>query len=753
MSTTPPPPGGHNPFAPPPRRRRKSEDDQPTSPAANSPYGPPVPQGQSPQGPPPQGQAPQGPYGAAQQVPPGVPPQGPYGAPPQGAQGAPPQAPYGPPPQAPPGAAPWQSGPQSPPPAPPAVPPAPGQYSPPPGAAGPLASHPGQPAQPEPADPGPAATEQQAGEGAGNASRLPGQPVAPPPDAGQAEADGTGAEWRRLHRITPLLNAWKVGVVIFAIALYNSQEFMADLRERFAAAAILGALVALLVVGFVLGLGFGYLAWRRTQYGVSRESLFLHKGVLFRQQRHVRLDRVQAVEVTQPLLARIFGFASVKVESAGGAGSNLMIAFLSEPDAQNLRNELLARSAGVKLGNSGTADATAAGADGSPVAPAAPEREIAEITPGRLIGSLALSFSIALIVLAILGLVAASIAVGNASIVLGALAPMLGAATYFWGRFAGEFNFRAAVSPDGIRLRHGLLETKSRTVPPGRVQAVRISQPPLWRIKDWWRMQVNIAGYGAEEVTGTVLYPAATRAEVAYMLSLVLPDLGDERPLPVLHAGMDGIGDGEGFTTSPRRARWVDPLTWRRTGFRVTGTAILMRTGRWWRNLSVVPHERTQSMGLTQGPIERKMSLATFVVHSTPGPVTPQVHHLDLQVARELLVDQAERSRRARREAGPERWMSPSGDSSAPASAEANRGAYAGVLPGRPLPPAPHDEPAGGPPPPSAPAQPWSTAPPPSAPPAPPGSIPPTTGHPPSPQTPPPGLAPTRPDSRGDHPA
>src|SRR5699024_10885189 len=206
---------------------------------------------------------------------------------------------------------------------------------------------------------------------------------------------------------------------------------------------------------------------------------------------------------------------------------------------------------------------------------------------------------------------------------------------------------------DGIRLRHGLLETKSRTVPQGRVQAVGISQPLLWRTKDWWRIQVNIAGYGAEETTGTVLYPAATRAEVAFMLSLVLPDLGDERPLPVLHTGMSGIGTDEGFTTSPRRARWVDPLTWRRTAFRITRTAILMRTGRWWRRLHVVPHERTQSIGLTQGPIERKMGLATFVVHSTPGPVVPQVHHLDLATARDLLVDQAERSRHARREAGP----------------------------------------------------------------------------------------------------
>src|SRR5699024_6150018 len=254
---------------------------------------------------------------------------------------------------------------------------------------------------------------------------------------------------------------------------------------------------------------------------------------------------------------------------------------------------------------------------------------------------------------------------------------------------AGEFAFRVGVSPEGIRLRQGLLETKARTVPPGRVQAVQISQPLLWRTKDWWRLQVNIAGYGPTETTGSVLYPVATRYEVAFLLSLVLPDLGDERPLPVLHNGMDGVGAAEGYTTSPRRARWVDPLTWRRTAFRVTDTAILMRTGRWWRSLVVVPHERMQSMGLTQGPLERAMRLAAFVVHSTPGPVAPQVHHLDLDTARALLQDQAERSRRARRNMGPEQWLSRPGE-----QGSGVRRAYAGILPSRPL-PAPPAGPAG----------------------------------------------------------
>ena len=552
-------------------------------------------------------------------------------------------------------------------------------------------------------------------QGGGPGFNPPGEAVAPPPDAGQTDANAETVQWRRLHRVTPLLNAWKAGAAIFLIALYNSQEYMADLRRAFPAIALLGMVVALLVVGFVIGLVIAMLAWRRTQYGVGEESVFLHKGILFRQQRHVRLDRVQAVEVTQPLMARIFGFASLKVESAGGAGSNLQLAYLTEPDAQNLRNELLARVAGIKYGTAASHPGAqpgpgvqpgAAGAQAAATPPAAiPEREIAVLPPGRLVGSLALSLSVVAIVLALLVFVVAAIATRTPGIIAGSFAPMLASAAYLWGRFAGEFSFRAAVSPDGIRLRHGLLETKARTVPPGRVQAVSISQPVLWRIKDWWRIQVNIAGYGPEETTGTVLYPVATREEVAFMLSLVLPDLGDERPLPVLHAGMDGFDGDEGYVTSPKRARWVDPLVRRRTAFRITDTAILMRTGRLWRRLQVVPHERAQSLGITQGPLERLMRLATFVVHSTPGPVVPQVPHLDLEVARELLRNQAVRAREARRSAKPQQWWTPAqpGPGQHPAASEPGvqeagvhgpgvheagvhgpgRGNYGGVLPSR----------------------------------------------------------------------
>jgi len=55
--------------------------------------------------------------------------------------------------------------------------------------------------------------------------------------------------------------------------------------------------------------------------------------------------------------------------------------------------------------------------------------------------------------------------------------------------------------------------------------------------------------------------------------------------------------------------------------------------------------------------VQRRLGLASFQLHSTPGPVTPQVPHLDAGTAAALLADQTERAGHARASAGPERWM------------------------------------------------------------------------------------------------
>jgi putative membrane protein len=64
--------------------------------------------------------------------------------------------------------------------------------------------------------------------------------------------------------------------------------------------------------------------------------------------------------------------------------------------------------------------------------------------------------------------------------------------------------------------------------------------------------------------------------------------------------------------------------------------------------LDIVPHERTQSVRLAAGPLERALGLASLHLDSTRGPVKTRVSNRDAGEARGMLDQQIERARRAR---------------------------------------------------------------------------------------------------------
>ncbi len=500
-------------------------------------------------------------------------------------------------------------------------------------------------------------------------------PARRPITAGSPAQVEDGVAWRRMHPVTPAVKGWKVFVAVLVVIGAQSANGVQDLAEWLGGRVWLAAL-GLLAIVFLVGFGYSAIAWRVTRFAVTDDAVRLRTGVLFRQQRQARLDRLQAIDVVQPLLARLFGLAELRLEVAGGSGSAVSLAFLREAEADQLRAELLARAAGLHRGRGGPTVPDAAGPEhpgpGAPavdeaeprpafVAETAPERPVFTVPVPRLLLSTLLTWAVFWLILWVVVLVVVMIVARSIGPVVGILPGLLAVVSYLWGRINRGANFRAAISPDGIRLRHGLTETRAQTVPPGRVQAVRIYQSVLWRRAGWWRVEMNVAGYGQQEdgqQTDTALLPVGTREDVLLALWLVLPDLGTEDPVALVEAGLTGTDQQFGFLTSPRRARWLDPIAWRRTGVTVTERALLIRHGRLTRSLVVVPHERTQSLGLSQGPLERRMGLATFEVHSTPGPVTPTVHHLDGSDAARLIEDQSVRARTARAGAGPEQWMS-----------------------------------------------------------------------------------------------
>lgn len=470
--------------------------------------------------------------------------------------------------------------------------------------------------------------------------------------AGNSTAADGG--WLRVHPASPFVRGW---VALAAIGFFFGRDFFERLLQgqpifegNFAGRvpwliAAGGTVLLISVLGFIL-------TWYFTKYQVSGGYVRVNTGFLFRQQRQARLDRVQAIDIVQPLLARIFGLAELKFEVADAGESAVRLAYLKIDEARQLRATILARAAGI----SGEADG------GGEAAPEAPEYPVLSVPPSRLIGSLLLSEQSFFVVAGGIASVILSALTDNRAFYLYLIPAALGLAASYWNLFNKGYNFTAAISPDGIRLRYGLLDTQAQTLPPGRIQALKITQPPLWRPFGWYRIQVNVAGYGLVEHAGegsarTTLLPVGRLDAVMGMLALVLPNPGTPRPDEVFGAGLTGLDSDAGFVTTPRRARLLAPLGWRRNAFTATGTALLIRSGRCWRELVVVPHQRTQSMALHQGPLARRFRVADLVLHTTAGPVSPRLRQAGLDEARKLFDDQSARARLARKRQTTEQWL------------------------------------------------------------------------------------------------
>ena len=450
----------------------------------------------------------------------------------------------------------------------------------------------------------------------------------------------------------------------------------------------------LTVLGYIL-------SWYFTRYQVAGGYVRVNTGFLFKQQRQARLDRVQAIDVVQPLLARIFGLAELRFEVADAGQSAVRLAYLRADEARQLRATILARASGAAGGTPAREPGDPESGEPAAAAVEAPEQAVLTVPPPRLVGSLLLSEQSVVILAGGIASVMLSAVTENRNFTVFLIPAAIGLIASYWSSFNKGYNFTAAISPDGIRLRYGLLDTQAQTVPPGRIQALKVSQPPLWRMFGWYRIQVNVAGYGLAGSAGegsarTTLLPVGYLGDVMDILSLVLPDPGTPDPVGLFTAGITGLADPAGipgsaagkdadggFVTSPRRARLLAPLGWRRNGFTATETALLLRSGRWWRNFVVVPHQRTQSMALQQGPLARRFRVADLVLHTTAGPVAPRLIQAGLDEARALFDAQSARARAARKRQKSEHWLEPAAQPAAPPARRTPRKARIMAKPGR----------------------------------------------------------------------
>ncbi|WP_235566673.1 PH domain-containing protein [Microbacterium sp. Root61] len=507
---------------------------------------------------------------------------------------------------------------------------------------------------------------------------VPGVPAPAAPDSGAPDPGAVGSplsdgEWHRLHPLTPLFRGGLFLVVIIGIVVANLRDRLIDTFLPWMMPNVpdgelppdpvdyvfehnLVLVVLLTVLGVALALvAIFYLSWRFHSFRITGDDVEVRSGVLFRTHRRAPLDRVQGVNLTRPMLARLCGMAKLEVVGAG-LDANVKLEYLSTTNAEEVRADILQLASGRRLAAAGArgaapglrAAATSAVSSGitgliaGAEAPVGEPESVVHIPPGRLIASHLLSGSTIALIALIIGIIVGSI-VGTPWVLFGMIPALIGFGAYWIRGITRSLRYSIAPTPSGVRITFGLLTTVTEILPPGRLHAIEVTQSILWRPAGWWSITVNrLSGRGAADGTQdqfTTVLPVGTRADVERVLRLLMPDFPEaEWPLVFEH-GILGPRPEDPYTNTPRRARLLRPLSWRRNGFRLVPNALFFRRGAIWRKLAVFPLARMQSFSLEQGPLARALDVASLHVHTVPGRVHTGLGAIDRNAALRLFAD------------------------------------------------------------------------------------------------------------------
>ena len=423
-------------------------------------------------------------------------------------------------------------------------------------------------------------------------------------------------EWKRLHPLSPVVRA---GSAVAVLVLFSTQ-FDTGRRHGFPWESFV-----------LLGLGIvaGIVSWLVTRWRVHGGDLQITTGLIRRQSIRVPLARIQAIDVIAPVIARVLGLAEVRVVVAGRGTGRTRLAYLGAAEAQQVRATLLALAHGL--------------ASGTPEPPAQP---LLRMDNRRVVFATLLTAPVnVLIGIVILAMITSLLVPHGAATASIAVPALVGVLPEVFRRFNAVYDFQLAEAADGLRLSRGLLQTRTETIPFGRIQAVRWVEPLLWRHFGWVRLEVDVARQrgspqreeGSSQLSRTLL-PVGSREHAAWLLQRVLPGA-----VTVAPPG----------SRPPRRAVFRAPFSYHLLAFwDDRGRHALARTGRVRPEVVVVPLEKVQSVRFRQGPLQRWLRLAT--VHLDTAGRGWQARAVcrdaaDAEVLMDRLTDLAREARRRAR--------------------------------------------------------------------------------------------------------
>jgi putative membrane protein len=410
----------------------------------------------------------------------------------------------------------------------------------------------------------------------------------------------------------------------------------------------LGLVLALF--GIAIALVAGYIRWSHTTYWVSGNALHFRTGVLSPDDTSIPIGRIQAIDAIQGPIQRLFGVQALHVQTAGGGSEGeIVLRAVADDEASRLRNvaglsdpveldlpewrlragpllvaALTAPQLGVLLPLVG---ALAAGADNL----------LSKDSGERLLDELPHDAT---------GIVLLALAAAGATLLLSVLGGIVA--------FAG---FTLVRDEDRLRIRRGLLQRRTASLPLARVHAVDVVEGVLRRPFGLASVRIETAGYRKERAAAQTLLPLVRTRDVPRLLADLVPALAlDPKPLsrpparsrrryalpPALAAAVLGVA----LTVELPGAWPVIPvlavagaaeglLRHRAAGWRDDGRHLVIRGRVFARRTLIARVDRLQEHGTSSSLLQRRARLADFQAAVGSGR-TGRVRHLDADAARSL---------------------------------------------------------------------------------------------------------------------
>jgi len=358
------------------------------------------------------------------------------------------------------------------------------------------------------------------------------------------------AEFREARRLHPSTLVQRIiislpGLILFSLPFWRGSE-----RVSF----FVVVLVAIVAVYALVGVPLIVAYYLRFRYWITPKELVVRSGVFTRQHRNIPIDRIQNVEIHQPVIPRLFGTARVVVATAGSKAAEATLEFVSLREARDIRTV-------VRTYQRQSAAAVAAEPREtlleipleSPEAPAeveAPreeeERPLIFLPFSRVILSGVYRFSLLYIAVVFSAIHYLNVDPGEIlswftgerfqavtrlvgeSPWMAALIAVLTAMVFSWivgilvnvNRF---FNFRLGLEGDKLHRRHGLMTVREGTIPLKKVQAVVLRANPLMRRHGWLTLNLQTMGVDTDKRGHQLAVPFARYAEVLSIAPHIAP--------------------------------------------------------------------------------------------------------------------------------------------------------------------------------------------------------------------------------------